>query len=98
MTDDVYEVYAIKYAWLMRRSPDNFIGGDAHDTEMPLNYYVWVVSNSERSIVVDTGFNEAMAKKRNRQNVKTVAQGQLALGIEPDRVKYVIISQQIYAT
>ena len=40
MTDDTYEVYAIKYARLSRRSPDNFIGGDEHDTDMPLNYYV----------------------------------------------------------
>ena len=36
MTDDCYEIRAIKYASLMRRSPDNFIGGDAHATEMPL--------------------------------------------------------------
>src|SRR5260221_1751939 len=96
MTDDTYEIYAIKYAWLMRRSPDNFIGGDAHDTEMPLNYYVWVVSNKERSIVVDTGFNEAMAKKRNRQIVKPVPQGLLALGIGPGRVKDVVIKHMHY--
>jgi hypothetical protein len=27
MNDDVYEVHAIKYARLMRRSPENYIGG-----------------------------------------------------------------------
>jgi hypothetical protein len=80
----------------MRRSPDNFLGGDAHDVEMPLNYYVWVVSNDRRSIVVDTGFNEAMAQKRNRQIVKPVAQGLKALGIEPDKVKDVIITHMHY--
>ncbi len=46
MTDDIYEIYAIKYARLMRRSPENFIGGDPHDTEMPLNYYVWVIADN----------------------------------------------------
>ena len=61
MTTDSYEIRAIKYARLMRRSPDNFIGGDIHNSEMPLNYYVWVISNRERTFVVDTGFNEAMA-------------------------------------
>jgi len=96
MTEETYEVYAIKYARLMRRSPDNFLGGDAHDVEMPLNYYVWVVSNDQRSIVVDTGFNEAMAQKRNRQIVKPVAQGLKALGIEPDKVKDVIITHMHY--
>ena len=38
MSTDSYEVRAIKYARLMRRSADNFIGGDSHDTEMPLYY------------------------------------------------------------
>jgi glyoxylase-like metal-dependent hydrolase (beta-lactamase superfamily II) len=96
MTEETYEIYAIKYARLMRRSPENFIGGDAHDTEMPLNYYVWIVSNKERRIVVDTGFNEAMAKKRNRQIVKPVAEGLKALGIEPGKVEDVIITHMHY--
>ena len=60
MTTECNEIRAIKYARLMRRSPDNFIGGDIHNSEMPLNYYVWVITNQTRSIVVDTGFNEAM--------------------------------------
>lgn len=46
MADDIYEVYAIKYARLSRRSPDNFIGGDEHDTDMPLYYYVWVIKGT----------------------------------------------------
>jgi len=96
MTNDSYEIYAIKYARLMRRSPDNFIGGDEHDVEMPLNYYVWVISNGARSIVVDTGFGEAMAKKRGRQIVKPVAEGVKALGIQPESVKDVIITHMHY--
>jgi glyoxylase-like metal-dependent hydrolase (beta-lactamase superfamily II) len=96
MTDDTYEIHAIKYARLSRRSPDNFIGGDEHDTEMPLNYYVWVVSNATRCIVVDTGFGDAMAKKRGRQIVRPVAEGVTALGIAPESVKDVIITHMHY--
>ena len=96
MSTDSYEVRAIKYARLMRRSADNFIGGDSHDTEMPLYYYVWVISNAERSIVVDTGFNETMAAKRGRQIVKPVAQGLAALGIQPEAVDEVIITHMHY--
>ena len=96
MEQDVYEIHAIKYARLMRRSPENFIGGDAHDTEMPLNYYVWVISNTQRRIVVDTGFSEAMAKKRNRQIVRPVAEGVTALGLEPGKVSDVIITHMHY--
>ncbi len=96
MTDDHYEVYAIKYAHLMRRSPDNFLGGDEHDVEMPLNYYVWVISGNGRHIVVDTGFSEAMAKKRNRKIVKPVAEGLKALGIASEKVSDVIITHMHY--
>jgi glyoxylase-like metal-dependent hydrolase (beta-lactamase superfamily II) len=96
MEQDVYEVHAIKYARLMRRSPENFIGGDAHDTEMPLNYYVWLISNKQRTVVVDTGFSEAMAKKRNRQIVRPVAEGVGALGLDPGKVTDVIITHMHY--
>ncbi|MBL6750201.1 MAG: N-acyl homoserine lactonase family protein [Nevskia sp.] len=96
MTDDCYEIRAIKYAWLMRRSPENFIGGDAHDSEMPLNYYVWVISNPARRVVVDTGFTESMARKRDRQIFKPVAAGLQALDIVPERVDDVIITHMHY--
>ncbi|CAN0490860.1 unnamed protein product, partial [Phaeothamnion confervicola] len=80
----------------MRRSADDFIGGDSHDTEMPLYYYVWVISNAERSIVVDTGFNPTMAAKRGRQIIKPVAQGLSALGIQPEAVDDVIVTHMHY--
>ena len=96
MSESNWEVHAIKYARLSRRSPDNFIGGDAHDTEMPLFYYVWTLSNGERTILVDTGFNEAMAKKRGRQIIKPVAEGVRALGIDPDKVEDVIVTHMHY--
>lgn len=96
MSTDSYEVRAIKYARLLRRSPDNFLGGDSHDTDMPLYYYVWVISNAERSIVVDTGFNETMATKRGRQIVTPVAEGLAALGIQPEAVDDVIVTHMHY--
>lgn len=96
MTTDCYEVRAIRYARHMRRSPENFIGGDSHDVAMPLNYYVWVISNDERCIVVDTGFNEAMAAKRGREIVKPVGAGLAALGIQAESVDNVIVTHMHY--
>lgn len=96
MNDDTYEVYAIKYARLSRRSPENFIGGDEHDTEMPLNYYVWVIAGRNGTIVVDTGFGEEAARKRRRQIVRPVAEGIRALGIAPETVENVVITHMHY--
>ena len=68
MTDlTPYEVFAIRYATVARRSAENFIGGDAHETGARMDYFVWLVRNASRTFVVDTGFNEAAAAKRKRR-------------------------------
>ena len=36
---------------------ENFIGADPHDGDMPLDYFIWLIRNQERSIVVDVGFD-----------------------------------------
>ena len=91
-----YEIFAIKYAYLMRRSSDNFVGGDPHDTEMPLNYYVWVVRNAARTVVVDTGFNVEMARKRGRQIIHSVAEGLKTIGVTPESIDDVVITHLHY--
>ncbi|HUU71901.1 MAG TPA: N-acyl homoserine lactonase family protein [Burkholderiales bacterium] len=96
MNDDVYEIYGIKYAWLSRRSPDNFIGGDPHDLDMPLDYYVWTISNKSRTVVVDTGFGQEAAKKRGRTILRPVEEGIRALGINPEKVEDVVITHMHY--
>ena len=52
-----YEVFAIRYATVARRSAENFIGGDAHESGERMDYFVWLVRNASRTFVVDTGFN-----------------------------------------
>ena len=61
-----YEVIALKYATRHGMRPDHFVGGDPHDVPMPMDYYVWVIRNADRLILVDTGFDLDMAIKRNR--------------------------------
>ena len=78
---DTYEIYAVKYAHHGPRSAAlNFIGGDPHETSHDLDFYVWAVFNKDRTIVVDTGFDAAMAKKRDRTILKPVA-GALAAAV-----------------
>ena len=55
--DDVYEIYAIKYAHNERRRAENFVGGDPHDGPMPLDYFVWAIVNERRTFVFDMGFD-----------------------------------------
>jgi glyoxylase-like metal-dependent hydrolase (beta-lactamase superfamily II) len=94
--DDVHEIYAIKYGHHDRPASANYIGGDPHDTNQPLDFYVWAITGPHGTFVVDTGFDKAMAKKRQRTITKPVGDGLKAIGIAPDGVKNVIVSHLHY--
>ena len=67
MNNEQYEIYAVKYARRDAKRHHHFIGGDPHDDDMPMDYFVWLVRNDERMFVVDTGFTQEMAAKRKRE-------------------------------
>jgi glyoxylase-like metal-dependent hydrolase (beta-lactamase superfamily II) len=93
---DTHEVYAIRYGHHSRRSPANYMDGDAHDILQPLDFFVWAIVGRSGTIVVDTGFDEAMGQKRHRETVKPVREGLAALGVAPETVANVIISHLHY--
>jgi hypothetical protein len=86
MAEPTYEMYAVRYAHHDRRASENFIGGpfagDAHDGPMPLDYFVWIIKGDNRLLAVDTGFDAAMAKKRERQFLGDPADTLGKIGIE----------------
>jgi glyoxylase-like metal-dependent hydrolase (beta-lactamase superfamily II) len=97
MTDpETYEIYAIKYAHLERRAGNNFLGGDPHDDPMPLDYFVWAITNGNRTIILDTGFDEKMAKRRGRDHLRNPGDGLAMIGIDPAKIDDVIISHMHY--
>jgi len=91
-----YEVYAIRYARHDRTARHNFIGGDEHDGPMPLDYFVWLVRNEDRTVLVDTGFDEEVARSRGRQLTTPICDGLTALGVEPASVEDVIVTHMHY--
>ena len=91
-----YEIYAIRYATRQATRSMHFVHGDPHDTPMPMDYFVWVVRNAERTILVDTGFNEAAAKKRGRTLLRMPSAGLAMLGIERQAVAEIVITHLHY--
>ncbi len=92
----IYEVFAIKYAYHARRASANFIGGDPHDAPMPLDYFVWLIRGGGREIVVDSGFNAATAKKRERQLIRCPGEGLRLLGCDAKTVRDLVITHLHY--
>ena len=93
---DPYAVYAIRYGSHERTAAQNFIGGDAHEAASNLDYYVWLVTNSERTIVVDTGFTREEAARRQRQVIREPAEGLALMGVEAARIEEVVITHMHY--
>jgi glyoxylase-like metal-dependent hydrolase (beta-lactamase superfamily II) len=93
---DSYEIYAIRYAHHPRRASENFLGGDPHDGPMPMDYFVWALVGEKQTFVVDTGFNAEMARKRQRELLRTPAEGLKMIGIEPAQVRDVIVTHMHY--
>jgi glyoxylase-like metal-dependent hydrolase (beta-lactamase superfamily II) len=96
MTLPNYEIYAIKYAWRDAKRAVHFVGGDAHDAPMPMDYFVWLVRNAERTIVIDTGFTKAMAEQRKRVFIRSPADGLALMGCKAAEVKNVVITHLHY--
>lgn len=92
-----HEVYAIKYAELKGRHPNEiFMGADPHEAAVDMDYYVWLIRSPERVIVVDMGFNRMIAERRGRHFLRCPSEGLAALGVEANTVSDVIISHMHY--
>lgn len=94
---ETYEVLAVKYGEHMNRTRiDNFMSADDHAAPMPLDYFVFVIRNAWRTILVDTGFDRAEAKKRGRVITAEPREALSRLGIDADRLDTVVISHLHY--
>jgi glyoxylase-like metal-dependent hydrolase (beta-lactamase superfamily II) len=88
--------YAVCYAHHERRASENFLGGDPHDRPMPLDFFVWAIVGSDKTYVVDTGFDAVIGKKRGRDVLLSPSEGLAMIGIDAGRVKDVIITHMHY--
>jgi glyoxylase-like metal-dependent hydrolase (beta-lactamase superfamily II) len=94
---DTYEVFAVKYGTMQQRfRRDNFIMADDHERGMPIDYFVWALVNAERTLVVDTGFDHAEAKKRGREVTRLPREGLAMLGIDAAKVADVVVTHLHY--
>ena len=87
-----FEIYAVRYGHHDRNAAANFIHGDDHDGPMPLDYFVWAIVGSQKTFLLDTGFDSAMGQKRGRQLVRPVEKGLAAIGVNVRTVSDIIIS------
>jgi len=90
---DHHRIVALRYGHHDRKAAANFLGGDDHATDMPLDYYVWAILRDQAPpIVVDTGFDAETAARRGRILLRPVAEGLVAIGVDRAAVEDVIVT------
>ena len=96
--EEVYEIHALRYGSNQNRTrQENFLETvDDHDSAMPLDYFIWLIRNENRAVVVDTGFDHIEAKKRGRTISALPSERLAQLGIDSKRVEDVIITHLHY--
>lgn len=92
----LYEVYALRYATRDASRREHFIGGDAHDGPMPMDYFIWVAAGPGGAYVIDTGFTAEMATARKRTHLRCPIDSLSLLGIDAKSVRDVILTHLHY--
>ncbi|NJM30347.1 MAG: N-acyl homoserine lactonase family protein [Rhizobiales bacterium] len=94
---ETYEILALKYARHANRTRlDNFMLPDDHASPQPIDYFVWVIRNANRTIVVDTGFDAEESSNRNRAIEHDPVEALANIGIDARAVETVVITHLHY--
>ena len=90
---ETYEILAVKYGSTTNRlRKDNFMHDDDHASPGPIDYFVWVVRNANRTIVVDTGFDRKEAAARGRKIDHEPKEILKRVGVDAESVETLIVS------
>ena len=93
----LWEVYAVKYADRNARvRGDSFIFDDHPAAQHGMDYFVWVLKQGDRTILVDTGYDMTEATRRDRPILRDPAEAISALGVAAEQVETVIITHLHY--
>ena len=94
---ELWEVFALKYAdHNIRPRSESFLFEDDHDTQWPLDYFIWLLKNDNQYILVDTGFDASECRLRGRTLHEEPAALLARFGVKPELISDVIITHMHY--
>ena len=95
--NDVWEVYALKYAERNSRTRnDSFLLDDNHNAPHHMDYYLWLLKSPTKTILVDTGYDTAEGIARGRPVQVDPAELLKQFGVAPDTIDTVVITHLHY--
>jgi glyoxylase-like metal-dependent hydrolase (beta-lactamase superfamily II) len=61
-----------------------------------MDYFVWLITDGQQTVVVDTGFSEAEGTRRGRTFLRSPERGLAEMGVDASRVEHVVLSHFHY--
>ncbi|MFZ2157090.1 MAG: N-acyl homoserine lactonase family protein [Bradyrhizobium sp.] len=97
LPDDVYEVYAIRYAANPRRMRGHNLVLDLRQEEAhPMDFYTWVAVGRNNAFIIDTGMSKSNAEKHGHQFLRCPIEQLRSLGVDPSTALHAIITHAHY--
>ncbi|MEM8790352.1 MAG: N-acyl homoserine lactonase family protein [Pseudomonadota bacterium] len=95
--EETWEVYALKYGDRPARTRiESFLFDDDHAAPHPIDYFIWVIKGQTRTILVDTGYDTAEAKRRGRPITLHPVEALKAINISAEEIDTVIVTHLHY--
>jgi len=91
-----WQVHALKYADRRDRTrAESFIFEDNHDVHQ-MDYFIWVIRDGARTILVDSGFESREARLRGRPLTRDPREALKPLGIAAEDIDTLIVTHLHY--
>jgi glyoxylase-like metal-dependent hydrolase (beta-lactamase superfamily II) len=97
--DSTYQVVIVRYGTRDTLKSEvylNFQLYDEPDEPVRLDYFLWIVRNQHRALVVDTGFSRAAGRRRDRTLLVDPPEVFTAFGVEPAAAPTVLLTHAHY--
>ena len=95
--EETHQVFALRYAERAARvRADSFLFDDDHSAPHPVDYFLWVIRNDQRTVVVDVGYDAAEGARRGRPILREPVECLADFGIDAATVDTVIITHLHY--
>jgi glyoxylase-like metal-dependent hydrolase (beta-lactamase superfamily II) len=94
-----YEVTAVRYGTRSTSKSDVFLHFGLYgepDGPIQMDYFFWVARNTERTVLIDCGFNDVSGGRRGRTMLCAPVPALRRLGIEPADVSLLILTHAHY--
>ncbi|UWR30943.1 N-acyl homoserine lactonase family protein [Sulfitobacter sp. W002] len=91
-----WEVLALRYGTANLCAHELALDADPHDQIGQLDYFVWLLRNGKRTVLVDTGFEPVEGQARGRKMLRHPVDALAEIGVAPEDIDDVVITHLHY--